>query len=172
MSATRKSLQIIRILGILLVGSILLCVVSLIPEAVQKHKVSQGRDAAIAQLLEADAEAFDLILVVREASTYTAYRKTCVYGDGLIVLGTYLPVQDALEKYTEDVLQPLGWTLERESSAISRLFIRGSFESSGIYSGEPPWNIEDQEAYLQTREHYPVILFIQLTFSSPQREGC
>jgi hypothetical protein len=166
----QKSLRVtIKILGILLLGMVLLCSLTALPDMVRKRRVSRGRDAAIAQL--PDLAAFDLILIVREAYTYTAYGDTCAYGDGWIVMGTHLTAQDALNAYAE-ALQRSGWVLERDSYSTSRLLIRGSSEMISLDTGEPPWAVQNHEDYLQAREQYPVILFLGLTFYSPQREGC
>lgn len=172
MNEVRKLLRIMfKVLGILILGTVLLCGLTTLPDMVRKRRVSRGRDAAIVQL--PDLAAFDLILIVREAYTYTAYGETCAYGDGWIVLGTHLTAQDALSAYT-DALQQSGWVLEKEPSGISRLMIRGSSERLRLRfdTGEPPWAVQNHEDYLQAREQYPVILFVHLTFYSPQREGC
>lgn len=98
----------------------------------------------------------------------------CSFGRLWILFGTSLPVQEAFDRYVQE-LQASGWRREGREYEKSRGFGRGAHLYLNVsYGGDPggPWDWGKHPDYLAAKNSYSSILFVSIDYLLPDRREC
>ncbi len=131
----------------------------------KQREVRAGLDNSVGQL--PDSASFETITISYGQSSM----KTCHYAEAVVMLGTALAEEEALDTYVDE-LRSLGWALKRIDYKDVRVLIRDTQERIVIRSYHTTWLDEKDENYIKARDVYPTIIWVRLVFYVPQRDGC
>jgi hypothetical protein len=116
-------------------------------------------------------EGLEILEIVSSTWSRTEYSQTCHYARDYLIIGAFMPVEEALERYFIEA-ELMGWIprdIQYDSSRVLRLeeHARLVVETSG-----PGVDIRDAIDYEQARDVYQSLLFVRVDFMLPQRDGC
>lgn len=135
----------------------------------KQQEARAGLDALVAQLPE--LENFNVTENLYFETSFTAYKKTCYYATGYVIIGSSLLEVNALDVYTEK-LELLGWTPREKQHEIERVFYAEANGRVVVSSGEPDESIKHAVNYQQLKENYRSVIFVRLVYMLPSRDEC
>ena len=135
----------------------------------EQREANNGLDASVAQLPE--LRDFDVVKVVYQESSQSAYETICYYATAHVIIGSPLAESEAMDIYVEK-LQSLGWGSGERQYETTRALTHGMHERIVVRTGEPGVDVKDAVDYVQLGKTYPTIIFVRLVFIMPSRDEC
>ncbi len=134
----------------------------------RQQEVKSGLEKLIDQLPE--AENFDVVNIVRQEFSSSAYGITCYYARAYVIVGTPLSEVEALDSYTEK-LHLQGWLPEGKQYETAKVVHRGVHDRVVVSSVKPDL-IDNAIDYTQLKGTYRSVIFIGLDYMFPSRDAC
>lgn len=100
----------------------------------------------------------------------SAHGKTCYYARAFVIIGSSLPMEDALDTYVEKI-QSLGWAFDGRQYTTARTLVRGKHDLLVVESGKVG-SVLNAEEFTILHNRYRSIILIRLEYILPQRDGC
>lgn len=135
------------------------------------REARQGLDPAVAQVRQFPD--FDVITV----KYYENYDDehgpgpTCYYSRAYLLVGTSLPLPDALDQYARQ-FQSLEWRFQGRQYQDSRKLVRGASERAVFDTNGPGPELKDAADYGELRRTYRSLIYVNIDHILPAVASC
>jgi len=96
---------------------------------------------------------------------------TCYSAVASIAVGTFLPKEEALAAYVQQ-LRAQEWAMWDDEYDTEKVLIQGEHATISVSSDSPGWRMKENEDYKRAREIYPTFLRVSVQYHLPSRKDC